>query len=191
MTGRTHDLAAFTALNGVFVFTPLYPITLATVVVAIGANFIGGLAPDLDKSTSTLWKKVRGGNLIGPLIAPILGGHRLISHSLIGLIIAGIGMNWILGLVSNVLLVDMFVVWCGFMIGLLSHLITDAMTKEGIPLFFPFPFDFGIPPVKAFRIKTGKMVEKSLVYPGLMILNGYWFFTYSDKYLDFLRNYLN
>jgi len=190
MTGRTHDLAAFTALNGLFLLAPLSQMSLATLAVAVGANFIGGLAPDLDKSTSTLWKKFRGGSLIGPLIAPILGGHRLISHSLIGFILTGFLSINFLNLLSTILLVDMKIVWFAFMIGLLSHLVTDSMTKEGIPLFFPFPFDFGIPPFRFLRITTGKILEKSFVYPGLMLLNGYWFYSYSARYLDFLRHYV-
>lgn len=190
MTGRTHDLAAFTALNGAFIFLPLQSMSLATLVVALGANFIGGLAPDLDQSTSSLWKKFRGGNILGPLLSPLLGGHRLISHSLIGLLLAGFLLSKFLGMINQVLLVDMSIVWWAFMIGLTSHLVSDALTKEGIPLLFPLPISVGFPPIKAARITTGKLVEKSLVYPGLMLLNGYWFFNYSAKYLDFLKAYL-
>lgn len=190
MTGRTHDLAAFTALNILFVWAPLTQISLGTLVVAIGANFIGGLAPDLDRSTASLWKKVRGGSILGPLLAPLLGGHRLISHSLVGLVLTGILLMKFLTLVNQILLVDMQIVWLAFMIGMVSHLIADALTKDGIPLLFPFPWEFGIPPIKSIRITTGKIVEKSFIYPGLMLVNGYCFYTYVDKYLNFFRNFI-
>jgi membrane-bound metal-dependent hydrolase YbcI (DUF457 family) len=190
MTGRTHDLAAFTLLNAYFVLMPLIPMTLATFVVTIGANFVGGLAPDLDQSTSTLWKQLRGGRLFGTILSPILGGHRLISHSFVGLGLAGWLFNLFLNLISEVLIVDINIVWWGFMFGIISHLLTDALTREGIPLFFPLPLNFGFPPIKRLRITTGKQFEKAIIYPGLMLLNGYWFFNFGSKYLDFFRNYI-
>ena len=54
MTGRTHDLAAFTAMSYVLVTTPLEQMTLATAIVAFSVNMIGGLAPDLDQSSAPL-----------------------------------------------------------------------------------------------------------------------------------------
>lgn len=190
MTGRTHDLAAFTALNITFLYFPLTQMSLATCVVAFAANFIGGLIPDLDQNTSSLWKKIRGGSLIAPFITPLMGGHRTISHSLVGFLLLGFLADKFLYAASSIILVDMTIVWLSFMIGLASHLVADAVTKEGIPFFFPLPFTFGIPPFESLRMTTGKLVEKSFVYPGLMLLNGYWFFTNSDKYLDFIRNYI-
>lgn len=190
MTGRTHDLAAFTALNALFVSLPLQDMGLATLVVAVGANFIGGLAPDLDQSTSSLWKQVRGGKILAVLLSPLLGGHRLISHSLLGVVIAGAVSDYFLGAIDQILIIDRTIVWIAFMAGLVSHIIADALTKEGIPLLFPLPFSIGLPPIKRLRITTGKLLEKSFIYPGLMILNGYWFYAYSAKYLDFLRLHL-
>lgn len=190
MTGRTHDLAAFTLLNAVFILQPLTTMSLATLVVTVGANFIGGLAPDLDRSSASLWKSVRGGGILSKLIAPLLGGHRLISHSLLGLVIAGWLFNYLLEVSSHALVVDSQIVWWGFVLGLISHLLADSLTKEGVPLLFPLGWRFGLPPIKSLRLTTGKRVEMSLIYPGLMLVNGYWFFTYSAKYLDFLRHYL-
>ena len=190
MTGRTHDLGAFTGLTLVFVQIPLVEMTLATMVAAVAANFIGGLAPDLDNSTSRIWKQIRGGSLIGKILAPIMGGHRMISHSLVGLFISGWLFEKFLGAISDVLIVDMTIVWWAFMIGMASHLVLDMVTKEGVPLLFPIPVEIGIPPVKRLRITTGKMIEKSIVFPGMMLLNGYLVFQNYGKVLDFLSNYL-
>lgn len=190
MTGRTHDLAAFTTLNGLFILLPLIPMTLATLVVCVGANFIGGLAPDLDKPSASLWKQVRGGSLISHLISPVLGGHRLISHSFVGLFLGGVLFFQFLAAIQHVLIIDRQIVWIGFMSGFVSHLVADGVTKEGVPLLFPLGYRFGFPPIKRLRITTGKRIESSLVFPGLMLLNGYWFFNYSFKYLDFFRHYL-
>lgn len=190
MTGRTHDLVAFTALNYVFVATPLLDMSLATALTAFTMNMVGGLAPDIDQSTAVLYHRVRGGSFIGKVIAPLIGGHRFLSHSLIGLALFGIGMKFVLGIVGNVLLVNMDIVWWAFMIGFLSHLIADTFTTEGVPWLFPIPFRFGIPPLKVFRFKTGGVVEKSFVFPMLIIINGYLIYMNYGKFLDFFRHYI-
>ena len=55
------------------------------------------------------------------------------------------------------------------MIGFISHLIADSLTKEGIPLFFPFKMKIGIPPVSFMRITTGGFIENVLILPVIAI----------------------
>jgi hypothetical protein len=43
MTARTHDLAAVTALGVVVLAQPLRTVTLATAIIAVFANLIGGI----------------------------------------------------------------------------------------------------------------------------------------------------
>lgn len=131
MTGQTHDLAAFTALSYVAVTQPLNKMTLATALVALGANLIGGLTPDIDQPTAALWNRIPAGPVISRIFAPILGGHRFISHSLIGVAVFGIGTHYLFKIINTVLLVDMHVVWWAFMIGFVSHLVIDMLTREG------------------------------------------------------------
>jgi len=190
MTGRTHDLAAFTAMTWVIATQPLSEMTLATALVAFSANMIGGLAPDLDQPTSGLWHRIRAGSVFGRLITPFFGGHRYISHSLIGVILFGYVLSIILNIMSTFLLVDMDIVWWAFMIGFVSHLIADTFTTEGVPWLFPIPLHFGIPPLKLMRFKTGGVVEKSFVFPGLLLVNAYLFYTHYHKFLELLRHYL-
>lgn len=190
MIGRTHDLAAFVALTGVVVYTPLQEMSLATAIVAFGANFVGGLAPDIDEPTAAIWKRVRGGSVFGKLIAPILGSHRMVSHSILGAVVVGYLLKWFLGLISGILLVDMDIVWWAFMIGFISHLVTDAMTKEGIPLLFPIPWDIGFPPIRALRITTGGVIEKSVIFPGLIVLEIYLIYANYDKLMEFFTKYI-
>ncbi len=190
MTGRTHDLAAFTALTATVSFSPLTEMTLATAIVAFSANMIGALAPDIDQTTSSFWKKFRLGKILSNLIAPLFGEHRFISHSLVGIILFSVVVRFLLGIIGTVLLVDMGIVWIAFMIGFVSHLATDMLTKDGIPLLFPFPLKFGIPPIKRLRIKTGGFVEKSIIFPGLILLNMYLFYMNYEKLLEFLREYI-
>ena len=190
MTGRTHDLTAFTALNYIVATQPPVQVSLATALVALAGNFIGGLAPDLDQPTAELWRRIRGGTIISRLISPIMGGHRFISHSIIGIIAWGFLLTQFLKIAGTVLLVDMNIIWWSFMIGYGSHLIIDMLTVDGVPWLFPIPIRFGIPPFRFMRIKTGGLIEKSIIFPGLIIINGYIFYTHYSKYLDILKLYI-
>jgi membrane-bound metal-dependent hydrolase YbcI (DUF457 family) len=67
--------------------------------------------------------------------------------------------------------IDANLVWWAFVIGLLSHLIMDTFTKEGVPWLLPVPFKFGLPPIKALRITTGKFTESFIVFPGLILVS--------------------
>ncbi len=188
MTGRTHDLTAFTAMSFIVATQPVGQMTLATAFIAFSANMIGGLAPDIDQSTGTLWKRVRLGRLLGKVLAPIFGGHRHISHSVLGIVFFGVISKLFLTLTSNVLIVDGNVVWWSFMIGVVSHLVADSFTHGGVPWFFPIPIKFGIPPVKALRFHTGSFIEKGIVFPGLIILNMWIFYNYHERIIEFLKN---
>lgn len=190
MTGRTHDLAAFTALSYVVLTNPLPHISLATALFAFSANMIGGLAPDIDQPTADLWHKLPGGSVYSRLFTPFLGGHRHISHSILGLVLFGFLSKTILGLASGVILVDMNVVWASFMIGYVSHLVMDTFTHDGVPWLFPIPICFGIPPFAFLRIKTAGLVEKSFVFPGLLIGNVYIFYSHYQQVLLFLHEYI-
>lgn len=188
MTGRTHDLVAFTALS-IYVSTQNIPdMSLATAVVAFGANMIGGLAPDIDQSTSSVWQKVRFGRLFSKFISPLFGGHRFISHSILGIILFGFLSDLFLNLISGILLVNMHIVWAAFMIGFISHLASDTFTRDGVPWLFPIPIKFGIPPLRRLRIKTGGIIEKAFVFPGLILINLYLFYAFHEHIIGLLKN---
>ncbi len=188
MTGRTHDLAAFTALNLVVATNSPSQLTLATALVGLTANLIGGLAPDIDQPTAELWNRLPAGSIFGRILSPILGGHRFISHSILGMIIFGLGSKYLLNLLAGVLLVDMQVVWICFMIGFVSHLLMDTLTREGVPWLFPLPVRLGVPPLRALRMKTGGLLEKMMVFPGLILANAYIYYRYYPQFMEFLRH---
>jgi len=173
MTARTHDLAAFTGLTLVLVYWTVPVMTLATAMAVFGANFLGALFPDLDNSTAQIWEQVRGGRIIGKIIPPLIGGHRYITHSMVGLALAGWLLRLGLDFLGKIILVDMALVWWGFMLGMISHLIADSLTREGVMWLFPFPWRIGFPPFKHLRIKTGGLIEKAVVFPGLILVNVY------------------
>lgn len=187
MTGRTHDLAAFTALSLTVAIIPTEHMSLSTALVAIGANLIGGLAPDIDQPGAKLWHYIPAGSVIGKIIDPFLGGHRTISHSFVGILLFGFLSELFLKSIAHVLLVNMSTVWWAFMIGYVSHIVMDIFTHEGEPLLFPLNIHFGIPPLKALRIKTGGIIEKLFVFPGLLVLTGYIYYTHYEKFIQVIR----
>lgn len=187
MTGRTHDLAAFTALNLIVVTQPLPQMSLATAIMALSACFIGGLAPDLDQPTANLWRRLPLGPFFGSLLSPIMGRHRFISHSIVGLFIFGIISKILLNWMSTFVIVDIDIVWSAFLIGFLSHLIADSLTLEGVPWLFPIPINFGFPPLRALRIKTGGFLEKYVVFLSLLIFNLFIFFQNYQFYSTLLK----
>lgn len=190
MTGRTHDLAAFTALNLVIATQPLPQMSLPTAVVAGSMGLIGGLLPDIDEPAADIWDRIPAGSLIGKLIRPLLGSHRMISHSILGVGLCGWILTIILERIRTVILVDMHVVWWATMTGYLSHLVADSFTTEGVPWFFPIPVRIGFPPFRPLRVKTGGIIEKSLIFPGLLLLNGYLFYYFYPVYLSLIKNFL-
>lgn len=190
MTGRTHDLAAFTAMTIVMALSPIPHISLGTALVSFGANMIGGLAPDLDQPSAKLYSEIRGGSILAKIIDPLLGSHRLLSHSILGLVLFGFIIKVVLNAAKTVVLVDMDIVWWSFMIGFLSHLLMDTFTKEGVPWLFPIPIRFGIPPLRFLRLTTGGFIEKSVLFPGLILLNAYLVFTHYHEFLAFFRSFV-
>ena len=188
MTGRTHDLAAFTTLTAVLAYEPLMKLSLATAIVAVAANMIGGLAPDIDQPTAGFWQKIPAGSIFGRIINPLLGHHRMVSHSLVGMALAGWGLKYLLAYMHTFLLVDMTVVWWAFMLGFASHLIMDSLTKEGVPWFFPIPVRLGFSPIKKFRVTTGGLVETIVVFPALLAANAYLIYYHYGKFITFITH---
>jgi len=163
MNARTHDLAAITALGLLLIVYPIGDINLATALVALVANQIGGITPDIDQPTAPLWHNLPVGRFFGKIVGKSLGGHRFLTHSLLGVALFGglsrLFLNFIHPLMPHV---QINLVWWAFLVGMLSHLIMDTLTKEGVPWLLPIPIRFGFPPLRKLRITTGKSVEKLL-----------------------------
>src|ERR1700729_2366959 len=189
MTARTHDLAAITALGIVVLVQPLRTVTLATAIVAVFANLIGGITPDIDQPTAPLWRNLPVGHFFGRIFDKLLGGHRFLTHSILGLVIFGYAVHWLLIFLHPIMgSVDSGLVWWSFMIGMLSHLVMDTLTKEGVPWLLPIPIKFGFPPVKKFRITTGKFVETLIVFPALAALDIWYCADHYQALLAFIHH---
>ncbi|MGD0284530.1 MAG: metal-dependent hydrolase [Candidatus Saccharimonadales bacterium] len=189
MVARTHDLAAITALGVVFLVMPLQAITLATVIVAVFANLVGGITPDIDQPTAPLWRNLPVGKSVGKVFDKLLGGHRFISHSIIGLVIFGYLSYLLLHFLHPIMgSINIGYVWWAFMIGMVSHLVMDTLTKEGVPWLLPLPVKFGLPPLKQWRITTGKAVETWVVFPLLLVFNALFIAHYYQHFIYLIHN---
>ena len=172
MKARTHDIAAATGLAlSVAILAPLPPMSVATILLAFVANQLGGIAPDIDQPTAPFWRNLPIGGVVGRFVAKMLGGHRFITHSLVGLVMMGFLAHWLLVVMQPVVpKMQIDIVWWAFMIGMFSHLVMDSFTKEGVPWLLPLPIKFGFPPLRRLRITTGKRIESFIVFPLLALL---------------------
>lgn len=183
MTARTHDLAAITALGAFAIFAFQAHITLGTALLAIVANQLGGIAPDIDQPTAPFWRNLPILKFLGSYFDNFMGGHRFLSHSLIGM--AGFGfLAWLFlnFLHPSIPHTNIGVVWWAFMIGFASHLIMDTFTKEGVPWLLPIPFKLGLPPLKHLRITTGSIVER-LVFLSILGFDAWFIASHYAKLL--------
>ncbi len=172
MIARTHDLAAITGLIIVtLAVPPAQQLHVATILAALLANQIGGIAPDIDQPTAPFWRNLPIGGIFGRMIGKMLGGHRFLTHSILGLGLMGFLTHLLLQFLQPIIpAVQIEYVWWAFMIGMVSHLIMDSFTKEGVPWLLPIPVKFGFPPLKRLRITTGKKFEKFVIIPLLILI---------------------
>ena len=167
---------------------PIRTLSLSTALIAVLANQLGGIAPDIDQPTAPFWRNLPVGGFFGRVINKMLGGHRFLTHSLLGLAIFGLLAKMLLNFLHPIMpSVDIGLVWWAFMIGMISHLVLDTFTKEGVPWLLPLPIKFGIPPIKSFRITTGKWVEKS-IFTLLLIFTVCYFWANYQYIKDILRH---
>lgn len=191
MTGRTHDLAAATALLAVVIVYPPASLNLTTVVAALIANQIGGIAPDIDQPTAPLWRNLPVAGIFGKFFGKLLGGHRFLTHSLLGLAGAGFLLDMFLNFISQLVpAMDTGYVWWAFMIGMVSHLVMDSFTKDGVPWLLPLPFRIGFPPLRKLRLTTGKLGEMALIFPGLILVNIWLVASHYDYVLGLIQKHI-
>jgi inner membrane protein len=188
MKARTHDLAAITAFGVMVLSQPSKTMSLGTALVAVLANQLGGIAPDIDQPVAPFWRNLPIGGFFGRVIGKMMGGHRFITHSIIGLVLFGFGVRALLVFLHPIMPnIDADFVWWAFMIGMLSHLVMDTITKEGVPWLLPIPIKFGFPPIKAMRITTGKIGE-GVIFIVILLFDILYFGMNYSAILDFIHN---
>ena len=86
MTARTHDTAAVAFLLMILIVAKPENMTVATAMAAFLANQLGGIAPDIDQPTAPLWRNLPVGRYLGKIFSVLVGGHRFICHSILGVV---------------------------------------------------------------------------------------------------------
>lgn len=191
MTGRTHDAAALTALIIAAILYPPASLTLATALVALLANQIGGITPDIDQPTAPFWRNLPAEKFLGKATDKLLGGHRFLTHSAIGVAAFCWLAHWLLVFLQPIMRhVDITLVWYAFVIGIVSHLVMDTFTKEGVPWLLPIPIKFGLPPLKSLRITTGHFVETLIIFPALLVVDVWLIVQHYQAIHQFVRLHL-
>jgi len=188
MTARTHDAIAFASLITVASLNPPESLNLFTVGAAVVGNVIGATIPDLDQAGNKLYKLLPGGNYLGKLLRRLFLGHRAFSHSILGFYVMSLIIQLITMRLLNPNYVNAKLVFDAMMIGYISHLVADMFTKDGLPLLFPLPFRFGIPPISAFRITTGSWIENLVVLPGTAAYIFWFIGRNQQQILEILRS---
>lgn len=171
MTYKTH-LSFGILFSAVFFLTiKKLELTPALATILFFSTLLGASAPDLDTPTGELWDKIPAGSILSRIIHPVfIGGHRHLSHSIIGLgiftFLYSLLLKW-LGLHFPLILITSYFILLSFILGFASHLFADSLTEDGVPLLFPIDYHFGIPPnpFAKMRIKTGQWFENLVVYP--------------------------
>ncbi|MEG0385999.1 MAG: metal-dependent hydrolase [Solibacillus sp.] len=150
MLGNTHIVGGITASLAFAQFSNDNPLVL------VGAGVIGALLPDI----------CHGGSKIGrtfPISSKIVNklfGHRSFTHSFLFLLCVAVLMN---------AFVPYKTFTTGLLLGMVSHMVLDMGTRQGIKLFFPIKIKVRFP----LTIKTGGKVER-YIFTGLCILSLYF-----------------
>lgn len=169
MTYKTHLSTGL--LFSSIIFLLIYKIELSPILVLIliVSTTLGASAPDLDTPTGELWDKIPAGSVISRIVHPaFIGGHRHLSHSIIGFgIFTSLFYLLLKVLPYDPMMLNTKYLILSFSLGYISHIFADMFTEAGVPLFFPLGYHFGIPPnpFQKIRIKTGRWFENLIVYP--------------------------
>ena len=159
VTQLPEALLAFGAPLGLPTAQTHLPLPATTLYAA--AALAGAVAPDLDKPRG-LWGKL--------VVLGALGGHRHLSHSLLGAALAAAFVYAAMALLAASLGFAGGLLWLGFVVGYLSHLLLDGLTVDGVPWFLPLSARrSSLMPFVELRVRTGGLVEQFLVMPALLV----------------------
>ena len=187
MTARTHDLFAFASLVTVATYYPPASLNLLTLFAAFVGNIIGGLIPDIDQATNRLWDLLPAGDYLGRVFRRIFLKHRTITHSLLGVFLIHKLLLFVLPKLLNTGYLQIDIIYYAIMIGYISHLVADAITKDGLPLLFPLNWKIGFPPISALRVTTGSWVENLVILPAV----GFYIFWFIGKNQEAILKIIN
>lgn len=173
MTGKTHLIAGI--ICGIGLSQVMAVDTTQQIGIVI-ATAIGSLAPDVDHPQSTI-------NGIIPFFrwTHLIVGHRGALHGLwipailIASYWSAMPLQWLMDTIGTSYPEWLLVFLPAGGIGWLSHILLDAMTPRGVPLFFPWQKSIRL--LGVFSIRTGSITENLLSIVLMMTLAGIiWIF---------------
>jgi inner membrane protein len=150
MTAPTHIAAGISAMSFVSLLIPAYRLSLTHIIV--GA--IAALLPDIDNPRSFI------GRLLFFISGPIdrRYGHRTITHSLLATFILSGSAYLVLYTISRSTTQYLPLVFT-ITLAYFSHIFFDAITKQGVQIYYPARVWGVFPPRASWRIRTGSKGE--------------------------------
>ena len=186
MSGSNH-VAGGVVFTGVFL--SMYDVNIFSSPSFIFFTAFFSLLPDADHTKS----------FIGKLIYPVAKfvnrkyGHRTITHSLMFYLIGYVIVSFIVKSTSANPVISQIYLWA---FG--SHLIFDMLTKQGIPLFYPFKKNPCVMPANPiYRLRASDLKTEATIFLvfGLiaftcknLFANGFWN-TYNASFDDIKHTY--
>lgn len=167
MIGRTHQVIGLeVGLLTLHALVPVGTVSPATLGMGLVVAHLAALLPDCDQVAASIWKSIPLGGVVAPVVSELFE-HRNVTHSLLGMVSVGYVWGLVVAHLPAAWGVQGQVMWWVGMAAYASHLFADALTEEGIPLFWPHRYKFGLPPnpLQRMRIKTGQWFEMWVVFP--------------------------
>ncbi|MFW6008870.1 MAG: metal-dependent hydrolase [archaeon] len=139
MTGKTHITIATTISIPLIAYFKLPLYVIAPVI-------IGSVFPDIDIKNSTI-SKIFPFNIISFFIRKI-DKHRTFTHSLYGISFFYFSLYFILTSCNiSASLINFF------LIGMVSHILSDMLTYKGVAIFYPYKKFYGLKLIKTNSIE--------------------------------------
>lgn len=154
MMGRSHMASG--ALTGSAAVAIVGVTDQATVAAFVGTVTLSALLPDFDHP-SARGPRAFGlaGRLLAHLVAAVSGGHRGLTHSLLGLAMAGVLLGPLPALTPAPWWFPLAV-----LLGCATHIAGDMLTVSGVPLMWPNERDY-----RLARLRTGSLIETAVLCP--------------------------
>lgn len=159
MEGKTH------AIGGIClgIASQSYYITQSLdapqIMLYYGACLLGSLLPDVCHPGSWTGRRAK---VLSKGISRYFG-HRTITHSILFVVL----IYW---LTSTFAFQDNELIQTGLLIGIVSHLILDAMTVRGIQLFYPIPLRVRFPVYMKTASKAEGLISSILVISAIFLI---------------------
>ena len=163
MMGHTHwVIGGMSWLGGLVALPHEYPLNVLTIAGGFAIAALAALQPDIDS------KKSLAAKMLGPVteaiswcVRTLFGGHRKITHSLLGWAIVGVTVFAL----SHWLHVPYWIP-AAIMVGWASHILADMTTKVGCPLLWPGnKHNYGL-----HLVTTNSNAERYFIRPASLVL---------------------